>query len=80
MRHMCKSELTNETNKDIIRVHLHMKTCNVSVKSMQGVPFIILAFRSVLALCALDVHFCQAHTVHNFGADFYPTVKAALRH
>ncbi len=51
-----------------------------------GVPFLIVVFRSVLAsapfaaLCALDPHFCRARTGASSAADFYPTVKAALRH
>ncbi len=31
-------------------------------------------------LCALDLHFCRAWTGTSSAADFYPTVKAALRH
>ncbi len=46
------------------------------------VPFLRLAFRRVLAspLCALDLPFCRACTGVSSAADFYPTVKAALRH
>ncbi len=44
------------------------------------VPFLILAFRRERPLCALDLHFCQAHTGASSAADFYLTVKAALRH
>ncbi len=31
-------------------------------------------------LCALDPHFCRACTGASSAADFYPTVKEALRH
>ncbi len=31
-------------------------------------------------LCALDPHFCRARTRASSPADFYLTVKAALRH
>ncbi len=31
-------------------------------------------------LCALDPHFCRALTGASSAAEFYPTVKAALRH
>ncbi len=31
-------------------------------------------------LCVLNPHFCRACTGASSAADFYPTVKAALRH
>ncbi len=34
---------------------------------------------SVQKGCTLDPHFCQAHTGASSAADFYLTVKAALR-
>ncbi len=47
----------------------------VSVKSTrpEGVPFLI-------SLCALYPNFCRGCTGARSTADFYPTVKAALRH
>ncbi len=52
----------------------------VSVKSTRpsGIPFVILGFRR--PLCALELHFCRAHSGASVAADFYLTVEAALRH
>lgn len=34
----------------------------------------------LLSICALVVHFCQTHTEASSTADFFPTIKAELRH
>jgi len=45
--------------------------CPLSSRDRRVVPFLILAFRRVLASA---YHWCE------LAANFYPTVKAALRH
>ncbi len=71
-------------------LHVHLRsygltmaaacTCPLSPQTVEcPIPHFSIQ-KGLWPLCALDLHFCRARTGASSAADFYPTVKAALRH